>query len=78
MLLTMRGAIVHHAPQGVSVIIGVFGGIPYRGNAKLSAAALLVVVRAINAPPSVVATNLYTPLLIAGVLQNFLDLFLLM
>jgi hypothetical protein len=77
-LLAMRAAVVHNPPQGTGVITGVLWRTPYRRDAELAAAALLVVVWTINSPPSVAAADFDAPALFFGVLECFLDLLLRM
>jgi hypothetical protein len=78
LLLAMRSAIVHDAPQGASVVAGILRRTPYTDDAELAAAALLVVVRTINPPPSVAAADYHAPALPLGVPESFLDLLLRM
>ncbi|HBO1232189.1 TPA: hypothetical protein L4E84_001466 [Pseudomonas aeruginosa] len=74
-LLAMRGAVVHDTPQGAGVVARVLRRTPYRRDAKLAAAAFLVVVRTVNPPPGVAAADFYAPALPFGVSESFLDLF---
>jgi hypothetical protein len=76
--LAVRGAVVHDPPQGAGVVAWILRGTPYAGDTKLAAAAFLVVVRAINSPPSVTAADFDAPALPFGVPEGFLDLFLRM
>ncbi|MCL1960577.1 MAG: hypothetical protein FWG56_02085, partial [Desulfovibrionaceae bacterium] len=78
LLLAARGAVVHDAPQGPRVVAGVLRRAPYAGDAKLAAAAFLIVVRTINAPPSMAAADFNAPAQPFGVPESFLDFFLRM
>jgi hypothetical protein len=77
-LLPMRAAVVHDTPQGPGVVAGVLRCTPYRRDAKLAAAALLVVVRTVNSPPSMATADFDTPAMPFSVPESFLDLFLRM
>jgi len=76
LLLAMRGAVVHDAPQGAGVVAGAPRRAPDAGDAELAAAAFLVVVWAVNPPPCVTAADFDTSAMPFGVPDSFLDLFL--
>ena len=76
MCLAVRGAVVHDAPQGACVVTGALRRTPYAGDTEFATAAFLIVVRTINPPPSVAATNFDAPTLPFGVLERVLYLFL--
>ncbi|BAP88015.1 1,4-alpha-glucan branching enzyme GlgB [Burkholderiales bacterium GJ-E10] len=74
----MCGAVVHDSPQGARMVARILRRAPYAGDAELAAATFLIVVRTINAPPSVTATDFDAPTVRFGMPKRFLDLFLRM
>ena len=74
----MRGAVVHDSPQGAGMITWILRRAPNAGDAELAAATFFIVVRAINPPPGVAASDFDAPTMLFGVPQSFLDLFLRM
>ena len=60
------------------MVASVLGRAPNAGDTKLAAAALSIVVRAINSPPCVGTTRLYPPTVGLCVAQGVLDFLLRM
>jgi len=75
-LLAVRGAVVHDAPQGASMVAGVLRCAPHAGDAELAAAAFLIVIRAINPSPRVAAADFNAPALPFGMPESFLNFLL--
>jgi len=74
LLLAVRRAVVHDAPQGARMVARVLGRTPHARDAELAAATLRVVVRTINTPPGVAAADFHAPALPFGVTKRVLDL----
>jgi hypothetical protein len=72
-LLLMGRAVIHHPHQLPSVVDNVLGRAPNAGDAELAAAALIIVVRAVNLAPGVTATHLHAPAIRFCVLKRLFD-----
>ena len=64
---------VYNSAQGARMIGGVLRRAPHAHDAKIAAAAFLIVVRTIQFAPSVTATHLKPPAVPLDILQGFLD-----
>lgn len=74
----MFGTVIDHAPYGLGVVARVFGRTPDAGNTKLTAAAVVVVIGTINAPPCVATAHFDRPSLFFCVPQCGFNIFVRM
>jgi hypothetical protein len=76
--LAVRHAAIDNTPQCATMIARILRRTPDAGDTKLATATLRVVVRTINPPPRMTATDFDAPTLRFSVTECFLDFFLRM